>query len=137
MFQFSIPESNFDTKVTETSSTCLNASKLTCNLNNIIHFKRYINNHEVLRIAAWIRFFLCNLRRIKEQIMFKEPILKLDEFFYCLSLKRGTENEERGAGNKEFTTKFCIVNNLKVMNSLMTIVFHDSSHLAMLAPVIF
>ena len=35
MFEFSIPESNFDTEVRKTSSTCLslNAEKLTCNMN--------------------------------------------------------------------------------------------------------
>ena len=52
MFQFSILESNVDTKVRETFSTGLNANKLTCNVNNIINLKRYINNDKVLRIAA-------------------------------------------------------------------------------------
>ena len=44
--------SNVDIKVRETFSTGLNANKLTCNLNNIINLKRYINNDKVLRIAA-------------------------------------------------------------------------------------
>ena len=48
----SILESNVDIKVRETFSTGLNANKLTCNLNNIINLKRYINNDKVLRIAA-------------------------------------------------------------------------------------
>lgn len=52
MFQFSILESNVDIKVRETFSTGLNANKLTCNLNNIINLKRYINNDKFLRIAA-------------------------------------------------------------------------------------
>ena len=52
MFQFSILESNVDIKVGETFSTGLNANKLTCNLNNIINLKRYINNDKFLRIAA-------------------------------------------------------------------------------------
>ena len=45
MFEFSIPESNFDTEVRKTSSTCLslNAEKLTGNRKNIIDFNRYSN----------------------------------------------------------------------------------------------
>ena len=43
IFEFTMPESNFDTEVRKTSSTCLslNAEKFTCNLNNIINFNRY------------------------------------------------------------------------------------------------
>ena len=42
MFEFSIPESNFDTEVRKTYSTrlSLNAKKLACNMNNIIDFNR-------------------------------------------------------------------------------------------------
>ena len=49
MFEFSIPEGNFDTEVRKTSSTCLslNAEKLTCNMNNIIDFNRYSNYDKV------------------------------------------------------------------------------------------
>ena len=58
MFEFSIPESNFDTEVRKTSSTwlSLNAEKLTCNLNNIIDFNRYspiwhyVTDHALLRL---------------------------------------------------------------------------------------
>ena len=69
MFEFSIPEGNFDTEVRKTSSTCLslNAEKLTCNMNNIIDFNRYSNYDKVLRITAWIPRFICNLRRVKTQ----------------------------------------------------------------------
>ena len=50
MFQFSIPESNFDTEVRKASSTCLslNAEKVTCNMNNVIDFNRYSNYDKVL-----------------------------------------------------------------------------------------
>ena len=60
MFEFSIPKSNFDNKVRKTSSTCLNAKKLTCNMNNIIDFNRYCNYDKALRITwiAWILFYL-------------------------------------------------------------------------------
>ena len=42
LFEFSIPESNFDAEVRKTSSTCLssNTEKLACNMNNIIDFNR-------------------------------------------------------------------------------------------------
>ena len=58
MFEFSIPESNFDIKVRKISSMylSLNAKKLTCNLNNIIDFNRYspiwhyVTDHALLRL---------------------------------------------------------------------------------------
>ena len=81
MFEFSIPESNFDTEVRKTSSMCLslNAEKLIWNLNNIIDFNRYSNNDKVLRITTWIRHFICNLRRVKTQKTISESILKPNE----------------------------------------------------------
>ena len=77
MFEFSIPESNFDTEVRKTSSTCLNANaeKLSCNMNNIIDFNRYSNYDKILRITAWIHGFICNLRRVKTQKTINESIL--------------------------------------------------------------
>ena len=52
MFEFSIPESNIDTEVRKTSSTCLslNAEKLTGNMKNIIDFNRYSNYDKVLKL---------------------------------------------------------------------------------------
>ena len=81
MFVFSIPESNFDTGVRKTSSTCLslNAEKFTCNMNDIINFSRYSNYDKVLRITAWIHRFICNLRRVKTQETINESIFKLNE----------------------------------------------------------
>ena len=81
MFVFSIPESNFDTGVRKTSSTCLslNAEKFTCNMNDIINFSRYSNYDKVLRITAWIHRFICNLRRVKTQETIDESIFKLNE----------------------------------------------------------
>ena len=78
MFEFSIPESNFDTKDRKTSSTCfsLNAEKLTCNVNNIIDFNRYSNYDQVLRITAWILRVMCNLKSVKTQKTIDESILK-------------------------------------------------------------
>ena len=78
MFEFSIPESNFDTEVRKTSCTCLslNTEKLTCNLNNIIDFNGYSNYNKVLRITSWIHRFICNLRRVKTQKTINESILK-------------------------------------------------------------
>ena len=81
MFEFSIPEGNFDTEVRKTSSTCLslNAEKLTCNMNNIIDFNRYSNYDKVLRITAWILRFICNLKGVKTQKPIYESILKPNE----------------------------------------------------------
>ena len=81
MFEFSIPESNFDTEVRKTSSACLNlnAEKLTCNMNNITDFNRHSNHDKVLRIAAWILRFICNLKSIKTQKTINESILKPNE----------------------------------------------------------
>ena len=36
-------------------------------MNNIIDFNRYSNYDKVLRITAWIRRFICNLRRVETQ----------------------------------------------------------------------
>ena len=65
MFEFSKPESNFYTVMRKFSSTCLslNAEKLTCNMNNIVDCNRYSTYDKVLRITAWIRRFICNLRK--------------------------------------------------------------------------
>ena len=81
MFEFSIPEYNFDTEVRKTSSTCssVNAKKSTCNLNNIIDFNRYSKYDKVLRITAWIRCFVFNLRRVKTRKTINESILKQNE----------------------------------------------------------
>ena len=70
MFEFSIPESNFDTEVRKTCSTGLNlnAEKLTCNMNNITDFNRHSNYDKVLRIAAWILRFIYNLKGTLMQI---------------------------------------------------------------------
>ena len=60
--------------------TCLslNAQKLTCIMNNIIDFNIYSNHDKVLRITAWIRHFICNLR-VKTQKTIKGFILKPNE----------------------------------------------------------
>ena len=49
MFEFSIPENNFDNEARKTSSACLslNAEKCTYNMNNIIDFNRYSNHDNV------------------------------------------------------------------------------------------
>ena len=62
MFEFSLPESNFDTEVRKTFSTglSLNPEKLKCNMNNMIDFNRYSNYDKVFRITVWIRRFICN-----------------------------------------------------------------------------
>ena len=48
-------------------------------MNNIIDFIRYNNYDEVLRITAWIRRFICNLRRVKIQGPINGSILKPNE----------------------------------------------------------
>ena len=83
MFEFSIPESNFDTKARKPFSTCLslNAKKLSCNINNTSDFNRYRYRYydKVFRITVWIRRFICNLRRVKTQKTINESILKPNE----------------------------------------------------------
>ena len=65
----------------KTSSTCLslNAKELTCDMNNITDFNRYSNYDKVLKITAWIRRFICNLRRVKTQKTINESIFKPNE----------------------------------------------------------
>ena len=48
MFEFSIPESNFDTEVRKTSSTCLNANaeKLSCNM-HVMHANMHACNMQL------------------------------------------------------------------------------------------
>ena len=48
-------------------------------MNNIIDFIRYNNYDKVLRITAWIRRFICNLRRVKIQGPINGSILKPNE----------------------------------------------------------
>ena len=47
-------------------------------MNNIIDFNIYSNHDKVLRITAWIRHFICNLR-VKTQKTIKGSILKPNE----------------------------------------------------------
>ena len=43
------------------------------------HFNRYSNYDKVLRINAWIRCFICNLRRVKTQKTINQSVLKPKE----------------------------------------------------------
>ena len=81
MFEVSITESNFDTEMRKTSSTCLslNVGKLTCKMNNTIDFNRYSNYDKVLRITAWIFRFVCNLKSVQTQKTINGSILKPNE----------------------------------------------------------
>ena len=95
MFEFSIPENNFDTQVRKTSSTCLslNDEKLTSNMNNKIDFNTYCNFDKVLRIIAWILRFICNLRSAKTQKTINESILKPNELKHgVIILNRSNRN---------------------------------------------
>ena len=48
-------------------------------MNNITDFNRHSNYDKVLRIAAWILRFICNLKSIKTQKTINESILKPNE----------------------------------------------------------